>query len=511
MCGILVHFNPTTHLLSDKYVEVPESHSFSISKFLAVDSCPIVQQLIPKIMERGPDFYSLLSSGTHGMVWFSSVLSLRKPFTKQIVEVNSRYILQYNGELYNDDVNFNDTQYIADLLKGFPVKDVLRKLSGEFAYSIFDKHQNLLYFGRDRVGIRSLSYRLDENTGELYVCSLSGRIEGFKSCEAGVIYIYDTKACTMSTEEKLRNGSYTISIEQDNYTNLTHYVDILYQILYTAVYRRLTNIEPIRRKHANYVSLLFSGGLDCSIIAALICKQWRDKPGNTLELLNVAFENPRTKMQPNQAPDRLLAQKSASTLQTMFPTIDIKLVEIDVSYELYLQFKDVVIDLIYPKDTEMDLSIGIAFYFACKGKVYIENLNKCEAYQRRSIVVFSGLGADELYGGYHKFLNKSMGELGKELTKQINNIHDKNLDRDDKVISCHGVEARYPFLDEDVIEFSTQLPINYKVNKMILRELALKKLDLTEVSSQPKRAIQFGSRSAKITKDLNKHGTDKLK
>lgn len=99
-----------------------------------------------------------------------------------------------------------------------------------------------------------------------------------------------------------------------------------------------------------------------------------------------------------------------------------------------------------------------------------------------------------------------------ELTRQINNIYERNLNRDDKVIAHNGVEVRYPFLDEHVIKFSAvDIPINFKINKLILRNVASHYLKLDEIAEEPKRAIQFGAKSAKMTKDGNKHGTDLLK
>ena len=70
------------------------------------------------------------------------------------------------------------------------------------------------------------------------------------------------------------------------------------------------------------------------------------------------------------------------------------------------------------------------------------------------------------------------------------------------------MEVRYPLLDEKVIKYSvSDIPINYKQNNKILRSLASQKLTLGIIADEPKRAIKFGSKSAKMTKDSTKHGT----
>ena len=110
----------------------------------------------------------------------------------------------------------------------------------------------------------------------------------------------------------------------------------------------------------------------------------------TIELLNVGFENPRTGLFPKDAPDRKLALNSFKLLQKLYKNIKIKLVEIDIPYDKYLNIRRKVIDLIYPKDTEMDLSIAIAFYFAARGRGFTTNSdNKRQPYTRKGIVLFS--------------------------------------------------------------------------------------------------------------------------
>lgn len=518
MCGILLHYlsdQNTDDLLTDEFIEFDEEY---IRLKQCSDTSTVFNSIVPYITARGPNYSSLRVLKEHSTSWFSSLLSLREPYTIQSVNVDNRYILQFNGELYNSEIEHNDTQFIVSLLK-LPNPDIpliVKSLKGEFSYTIYDMQERKFYFGRDNVGKRSLSYRLDDDTGELYVSSVTGVIEGFSDCIAGVLYVYDVREKKLSDTYRIAQPYYVSEEVDENLTSIVDSIEKLYRKLEVAVEKRVTSIHPVHTENSP-IAVLFSGGLDCSIIASLVCAQLGrtlNSPCNAVvELLNVAFENPRTGTMPCNTPDRKLAISSAAVLQDLFPDMEIRLVEIDVPYEDYLRHRPAVIKLMYPKNTEMDLSIAIAFYFASMGSGIIKTSNgEFKRYQRKGIVLFSGLGADELYGGYHKFANKSPKDLTEELSRQINNIYERNLNRDDKVIACNGVEVRYPFLDEEVIEFSTQhLPVNYKVNKMILRRLALEKLNLQGICEEPKRAIQFGTKSAKMTKDGNKHGTDILK
>lgn len=81
--------------------------------------------------------------------------------------------------------------------------------------------------------------------------------------------------------------------------------------------------------------------------------------------------------------------------------------------------------------------------------------------------------------------------------------------RDDRIISDHGKEVRFPYLDEEVIAFLSSVPIDYKIqptlekgvgDKILLRRLAMDKRvgPLALTSREAKRAIQFGARTAKM-------------
>ncbi|TYZ65882.1 hypothetical protein PybrP1_002994 [[Pythium] brassicae (nom. inval.)] len=132
-----------------------------------------------------------------------------------------------------------------------------------------------------------------------------------------------------------------------------------------------------------------------------------------------------------------------------------------------------------------------------------------EAYTSPARVLLVGIGADEQLGGYgrHKTAFETGGAqaLRDELALDMRRIWKRNLGRDDRCISAHGKEARFPFLDEDVVAFVGSLPVECICDlsqprgagdKLVLR-VAGRQLGLRNCTGLAKRAIQFGTRLAK--------------
>jgi asparagine synthase (glutamine-hydrolysing) len=80
-------------------------------------------------------------------------------------------------------------------------------------------------------------------------------------------------------------------------------------------------------------------------------------------------------------------------------------------------------------------------------------------------VVLTGEGSDELFAGYDylRGFDDAMSLQG-ELMRTVHGLHNLNLQRCDRVTMAHGLEARVPFLDRQVIAFAFGLPMAWKLS-----------------------------------------------
>ncbi|KAF8776687.1 hypothetical protein HU200_003415 [Digitaria exilis] len=260
------------------------------------------------------------------------------------------------------------------------------------------------------------------------------------------------------------------------------------------------------------IAVLFSGGLDSMILAALL-NQCIDSKW-TIDLLNVSFDG-------QLAPDRISAIAGLRELQRIYPLRRWRLVEIDTALTDLKGESEHVMALIHPSDTYMDLNIGIALWLAAGGDGWVDG-SAClmpdgsrHKYKSSSRVLIVGSGADEQCAGYGRHRSKyrlgGWNALDEEMRLDVQRIWKRNMGRDDRCISDHGKEARFPFLDENVIKTLLEIPLWEvakldepvgKGDKKILREVA-RLLGLQEAALQPKRAIQFGSRIARESNRKN--------
>ena len=101
-------------------------------------------------------------------------------------------------------------------------------------------------------------------------------------------------------------------------------------------------------------------------------------------------------------------------------------------------------------------SIGLPFYWAAE-----------KAAEAGFKVMLAGQGADELFGGYQRYVKEYFKDGGETVRKtmfnDVVNIHESNLERDLKITSFHDVELRLPFASFELAEFALGLPVEFKI------------------------------------------------
>ena len=195
------------------------------------------------------------------------------------------------------------------------------------------------------------------------------------------------------------------------------------------------------------VGVFLSGGLDSTLIAA-IAARWCKERGTQLKTFAVGTEN---------SSDLAAARQAAEYLDTEHH----ERVFTGEEAEAYVAE---VVRSIEHFDPSLVRSAIANFFLA-------------EMTAKHVKVVLTGEGADELFAGY-EYLGDldDPEELHDEIVRTIESLHNLNLQRADRVTMAHGLEARVPFLDREVIALALRQPARWKLSppgtqeKMLLRK-----------------------------------------
>ena len=312
---------------------------------------------------RGPDFQQRVSFciDDHELLLHASVLHIRGSIgVAQPVESRcGRYVLAWNGEYYGDSKDGelskqSDTMMLLQMLIEHPnPPQALSDWEGPFALVLIDREQKCVWFGRDRLGRRSLLIGKPGNSKSILISSVQC-VHAQEVPPSGFyrLSILDMEISSHPWEKALPFtepnfwASATCSLSE-----VDGFARDLFEALRSVVQRQLATID------IGSVGVLFSGGIDSTVIAYLIGDVLQNILPNSsnfkkIDLINVSFTA--------DSPDRSTALVSFADLEKKFPG-RFRLICVDVVEEAEIG------NLIAPADSVMDLNIGTALWFAGQG------------------------------------------------------------------------------------------------------------------------------------------------
>jgi asparagine synthase (glutamine-hydrolysing) len=333
-----------------------------------------------------------------------------------------------NGEIYNykklikkyeletEYVSRSDCEIIIHLYKKIGFDKMIRELDGEFAFVLYDEINDYIYISRDPLGIRSLYYCIEDN--QIAVASEMKSLVKFKNVTqfpSGYYWMNDIGLIEYYKFEYKINHNIT---EKQVLKNI-------HDLLIEGVEKRLMSERKI--------ACLLSGGLDSTLVTAIVCNKIGAKNLNTY---SIGLEG---------SVDLEYAKKAAEYLGTNHTNIVL-------SEEDFLYAIEPTIKQIESWDTT-SVRASVGNYLV---SLYIKNNSD-------DTILFCGDVSDEIFASYRGFMSADTDEnLLKENTIMLKNIRYFDVLRSDKSISGAGLEARVPYGDIKLVDFVMSLPAQYK-------------------------------------------------
>ena len=381
------------------------------------------------IKHRGPDnsnsfFHKKHFFGFHRLALQDISEKGNQPF------ILKNIILVCNGEIYNfkelkneykiETNSDSDCEIILHLYKKIGIEETIKRLSGYFAFILYDIDKDLYYSGRDPFGVRSLYYGKKKTNNE-YI--FSSEIKAlYKSCIPETIKIFPPG--------HYWNGKKQFLIPYYHFPTsfLNKNEDILFSNLYSLLYNAVKKRLGMEREFG----VLLSGGLDSSLIASLVSKIW----GKPIRTFSIGLKD---------SPDLFYAKKVAEFIGSEHT-------EVEITEKIML---DSIEKVIYQIETFDITTIRASVPMFLLSEYISKNTN--------IKVIFSGEGSDEVAGGYLYFhKSPSEKEFHSECCRLVKDLYYFDCLRSDKTVSGNGLEVRCPFLDKEFIQYYLSVPIHYR-------------------------------------------------
>jgi asparagine synthase (glutamine-hydrolysing) len=420
-----------------------------------------IQAQFSKGKNRGPDNSKLDFSYLKMVLGFHRLaINGLNPESNQPLEIDN-IVLICNGEIYNyrqlfrninvEPFTGSDCEIIIHLYLKYGIEQTLRMIDGEFSFILVDNRITTdlnfkVFVARDPYGVRPLYQVRPTNPKK-------STLRGFASELKCIENIYNEDHSNLEVLQFIP-GTYSIfnlsnkmnsvwSPEKENIPyiipgfphsqqpDLNNMFKNISSYLNSAVEKRcLATERPI--------ACLLSGGLDSSLVAALVNDFYNRH----------AF------------PEKMLETYSIGLLGSE----DLKYAKIVADY-LGTKHTEIIVTEVEMFEAIPDVIYAIESYDTTSVRASIGNYLLGKYISKNSVakVIFNGDGADELFGGY-LYMNKCPDdiEFDKETRRLLKDIHAFDVLRSDKCISSHGLEPRTAFLDRSLVDFVLSIPPDFR-------------------------------------------------
>ncbi len=275
---------------------------------------------------RGPDDNGCWSDES-GIIAFAhtrlSIQDLSAEGAQPMTSSSGRYVMTYNGEVYNfpelrKDLavigyrfkGHSDTEVILAAIEEWGLIDAVERFVGMFALALWDKHKRELFLVRDRIGIKPLYYQIANQT-----VVFGSELSAVKSADIGDFCV-DPQALALylrhnyvpapysiySSVNKLPPGSIlrarmgesgTVESSVHRYWSPASLVsgplsagDRSYSEVVDEIERRLEEAVRVRLVSDRPVGAFLSGGIDSSLVVALM----QEHSGGVVQTFTIGFD-----------------------------------------------------------------------------------------------------------------------------------------------------------------------------------------------------------------------------
>ncbi|XP_032898098.1 asparagine synthetase [glutamine-hydrolyzing] [Amblyraja radiata] len=429
-----------------------------------------------KISHRGPDAFRFENVigfpncclGFHYLAITDHLCGLQPLQIKQ----NPNLRLCYNREIYNfrelqKQFGFEyqsqvDGEVILHLYETNGIENTIKMLDGVFAFILLDTKNRKVFIGRDTFGVRPL-FKIFTTDGCLAVCSeAKGLLDHQQSMTALTDIVpfppghyeefdlkHNGKVSQMKCAQFHNFKDIPKHITFDTVEQLTADFDL--EIVKKNIQLLLQNAVNKRLMSQRRIGCLLSGGLDSSLVAALVLKQMEkyNHLNYPVQTFSIGME---------ESVDILAARQVAEHIKSEHHEI------IFTPEEGIREIENVIFSLESYDGTTIRSALGLHLV----SKYIRENTD--------TIVIFSGEGADELALGYSHFHKIPSAEAAaEESTRLLKDMYIYDLLRSDRITAAHGLEVRVPFLDHQFASYFLSLPPEARAPKNGIEKCILRK------------------------------------